>query len=90
MFTVIVVQEAVIKKTLKPEEKDTFSNWMKRRSLILITHLEEVTSGSKVIVGAVHITWDILQLPALQMLEVSGAGLTERGVREGGVRDALN
>ena len=81
----------MIKKTLlKPEEKDTFSNWMKRRSLILITHLEEVTSGSKVIVGAVHITWDILQLPALQMLEVSGQRLTERGVSEGGVTDGLN
>ena len=61
----------MVKKTLKLEEKETFSNWMKRRSLILITVLQEVTSGSKVIVGAVHITWDILQLPALQMLEVS-------------------
>ena len=65
------LQEAVIKKTLKPEEKETFFNWMKRRSLILITHLRDVNSGSRVLVGAVHITWDILQLPALQMLEVS-------------------
>ena len=67
----------MIKKTLKSEEKETFSNWMKRRSLILITVLQEVTTGSKVIVGAVHATWDILQLPALQMLEVS----SKRGYR---------
>ncbi len=55
--------------TLPENEKEAFKRWLHRRSLILITHLQH-TSGNKLIVGNTHITWDILQLPALQMLQV--------------------
>ena len=58
--------------TLPENEKEAFQRWLHRRSLILITHLQHV-SGNKLILGNTHITWDILQLPALQMLQVGDA-----------------
>lgn len=82
----LLPQEAVLKNVLTPEERETFTRWLQRRSLILITHLEEVTSRARVLVGAVHITWDVLQLPALQMLQVGH--LTGSSLR--GRRCALN
>ena len=63
-------QAAVAKNTVKAEEVEDFSTWLKRHSVMLMTHLQEVTSGVKVIVGAVHLIWDAFQVPALRMLQV--------------------
>ena len=53
------------------EEKEDLNKWLKRHSVMLLTHLQEVTSGVKVIVGAVHLIWDVFQVPALKTLQVT-------------------
>ena len=56
---------------MKVEEKEDFTKSLKRHSVMLMTHLQEVTSGVKVIVGAVHLIWDVFQVPALKTLQVT-------------------
>ena len=72
------VDDAVFKSLLKSEEVQSFTDWLKEPNLLLTTHLQEVKSGSKVIVGATHLKWEGFQLPALKMLQVNIMSITDQ------------
>ncbi len=60
----------LLQNTLKGEESKAFNDWFKSRNLIQLSQLKDKRSGSKVIIGCVHIAYSPKQ-PSLQMLQVN-------------------